>query len=207
MKKIDVKKNLLNHSQAKVWLLGEYLKRYLNIISNDGYTRTIDIYDLFCGEGIYENGREGSPIVILREVKELFFANVSKLKTLPKINCHFNDIDSNKVLKTRNFILEKKLYYDKFGDIEYLNVDYEYYIYELNIKLQKLKSEKAFVFIDPYEYKHIKISQIKELLSNKKTEVLLWLPTQFMYRFESNGTPQALKDFIEELVPYKNWKA
>jgi hypothetical protein len=30
MSKKDVKKNLLHHSEAKVQLLGEYLKRYLN---------------------------------------------------------------------------------------------------------------------------------------------------------------------------------
>ncbi len=56
MAKKDVKTNLLNHSEAKVRILGEYLKRYLNIISNDGYTQLIKIFDLFCGEGIYENG-------------------------------------------------------------------------------------------------------------------------------------------------------
>ena len=34
----------------------------------------------------------------------------------------------------------------------------------------------------------------------------MWLPTQFMYRFEKNGTPTALKDFIEEITPYDQWK-
>jgi hypothetical protein len=41
MTKVDVKRNLLEHSEVKVRLLGEYLKRYLNIISNDGYTEKI----------------------------------------------------------------------------------------------------------------------------------------------------------------------
>ena len=50
MKKKDVKRNLLNHSEIKIRLLREYLKRYLNIIANDGYTERIKIYDLFCGE-------------------------------------------------------------------------------------------------------------------------------------------------------------
>lgn len=40
----------------------------------------------------------------------------------------------------------------------------------------------------------------------KKAEVLLWLPTQFMYRFSRNGTPEALLSFIEELTDYKEWK-
>jgi hypothetical protein len=72
--------------------------------------------------------------------------------------------------------------------------------------LKGLKNKKAFIFIDPYDYKHIKASHIKALLEHKNAEVLLWQPTQFMYRFEKNGTPQALKDFIEELVPYEQWK-
>jgi hypothetical protein len=75
--------------------------------------------------------------------------------------------------------------------------------------LPKLKSQnqKAFIFIDPYEYKHIKASQIRNLMSNGSSEVLLWLPTQFMYRFASNGTPEALKDFITEIIPkFDEWK-
>lgn len=72
MIKKNVKTNLLNHSEAKVKLLSEYLKRYLNIISNDGYTEKINIYDLFCGQGLYEDGGEGSPLVALRKVKVMF---------------------------------------------------------------------------------------------------------------------------------------
>lgn len=84
------KTNLLNHSEAKVRLLSEYLKRYLNIICNDGYTKRIKIYDLFCGEGLYNNGGEGSPIVILKQIKDLHTLNVAKVDSIPAIDCHFN---------------------------------------------------------------------------------------------------------------------
>ncbi len=207
MNKKDVKKNLLNHSEAKVKLLGDYLKRYLNIISNDGYTEGIEIYDLFCGEGIYNNGGEGSPMVIMRAIKDVHFINVAKSNSIPSINCFFNDLNSSKVKRAEESIINKSLYYERFGKLEFSSIDYKDYLKKLELNLKDLKKEKAFIFIDPYEYKHIKIHQIKNLLANKKTEVLLWLPTQFMYRFEANGTPQALKDFIEELVPYKDWKS
>src|SRR5690606_5943752 len=49
-------------------------------------------------------------------------------------------------------------------------------------------------------------NQIKNLMAKGNAEVLLWLPTQFMYRFSNNGTPEALKDFIEELELFKSWK-
>lgn len=201
----DVKKNLLSHSEAKVNLLGEYINRFLNIICNDGYTRKIYVYDLFCGEGIYVNGGEGSPMVLMRAVKDVHFKNVARKRVRTKIDCFFNDIDNQKVEKARKSIYTKNLYYPDFGEITFSSQDYKDFLNNLPDNLLKLKEEKAFIFLDPYEYKHIKMSHLKSLMANKKSEVLLWLPTQFMYRFEKNGTPTALKDFIEELVPFEKW--
>lgn len=207
MKQKNVKKNLLSHSEAKVKLLGEYLKRYLNIIVNDGFTKQIDVYDLFCGEGIYENGGEGSPIVIMRTIKDIYYKNVARSSNIPKINCYFNDIEESKVDNVKKGIADKKLYYSDYGEIRYSSKDYKDILDNLVTSLNSYKNKKAFIFIDPYEYKHIKVSHIKKLMSSGKSEVLLWLPTQFMYRFEKNGTPSALKDFIKEIVPFEQWKS
>lgn len=209
MTKKDVKANLLNHSEAKVRLLGEYLKRYLNIICNDGYTKRIKVFDLFCGEGLYENGGEGSPLVTMRQIKDVHFLNVAKSNSIPKIDCHFNDIEESKIKKVEQSLKDKSLYYPEFGELEFSTEDYQIQYEKLINKLPKLKplNQKAFIFIDPYEYKHIKASQIKNLMSKGSSEVLLWLPTQFMYRFASNGTPEALKDFITEIIPnFDKWR-
>jgi len=209
MTKKDVKLNLLNHSEAKVRLLGEYLKRYLSIICNDGYTRRIKIYDLFCGEGLYENGGEGSPLVTMRQIKDIHFVSVAKASGIPKIDCHFNDIEGSKVKKVEQALKDKSLYYPEFGDLHFSSEDYQLQYKNLLSQLPNLKAldQKAFIFIDPYEYKHIKASQIKNLMSKGSSEVLLWLPTQFMYRFASNGTPEALKDFITEIIPkFNEWR-
>lgn len=209
MLKKDVKTNLLDHSEAKVRLLGEYLKRYLSIICNDGFTKRIKVYDMFCGEGLYENGGEGSPLVIMRQIKDTHFNNASKLSSIPKIDGHFNDIDVNKVKKVERILKEKKLYYPEFGSLTFATNDYQVQYEELiaDLPIFKSLSQKAFIFIDPYEYKHIKASQIKNLMTNGSSEVLLWLPTQFMYRFASNGTPEALKDFIAEIIPnFNEWR-
>jgi len=208
MAKKDIKTNLLNHSEAKVRLLGEYLKRYLNIISNDGYTEKINIYDLFCGQGVYENEGEGSPIVALRHIKETYYSIIDKKPDkLPKINCQFNDIDKCKIEILGNAIKSKCLHYNNFGNLELTTNDYKLEVERLKQLFKCFKNEKAFVFIDPYGYKDIKSDQIKSLIGcNKKVEILLWLPTQHMYRFSDNGAPEALIDFIEELTQYKDWK-
>jgi three-Cys-motif partner protein len=73
-------KVMLDHSKAKVLLLQKYFEKYLNIIVNDGYTQKINVFDLFCGEGVYENEGEGSSIAILRTLKDLHFINKAKHK-------------------------------------------------------------------------------------------------------------------------------
>jgi three-Cys-motif partner protein len=201
MKKKDVKTNLLNHSDAKVRLLGEYLKRYLNIISNDGYTEKINFYDLFCGQGEYENGGEGSPLVTLRKIKDTYFSKIANTHNKkPKIDCQFNDINPSKLEILRNAISAKSLHYPNIGNLEITSVDYQIEVKRLAEIFKCFKNEKGFVFIDPYGYKDVKAEHIKELMNcNNKSEVLLWLPIQFMYRFSKNETPESLQNFIDEL--------
>lgn len=201
MVKKNVKTNLLNHSEAKVKLLSEYLKRYLNIISNDGYTEKINIYDLFCGQGLYEDGGEGSPLVALRKVKETYYTKIANSPNkLPKINCQFNDIDESKISILKDAIKSKSLHYKNIGDIEFTSNDYQEEVNKLSESFSKFKNEKGFVFIDPYGYKDVKATHIKKLLDCKnKSEVLLWLPIQFMYRFSGSGIPESLNNFISEL--------
>ncbi len=115
-------------------------------------------------------------------------------------------ISIKKIEKLDRIIKNKSLDYEEFGNIEFKSNDYQNELKNLLKILPMLRNEKAFIFIDPYEYKHIKASQIKKLLESGNSEVLLWLPIQFMYRFSSRGTPQALQGFIDEFTQYENWK-
>ncbi|HVI44592.1 MAG TPA: three-Cys-motif partner protein TcmP [Chitinophaga sp.] len=201
MNKRDVKTNLLDHSQAKVRLLGEYVKRYLNIISNDGFTDAIHMYDLFCGQGIYENDGHGSPLVILEHVKETHYSLIDKKpRKLPKINCYLNDIEKSKTDILNQYITDNSLHYSVIGNLQISNADYKQAVVALKACFEKFKNEKAFVFIDPYGYKELVAGDIQGLLGkHKKSEVLLWLPIQFMYRFADEGTPAILKNFMSDL--------
>lgn len=197
--KKEPKSNLLEHSKAKVRLLGKYLERYLAIITNDKYTERIKIYDLYCGVGVYDNEEEGSPLVILRTINQLHAGNITGSKYIIPIDCHFNDIEKVNVGNVENAIKLRSLYNPNFGDIVFTVEDYQHEIRKILEVLPKLTNQKIFIFIDPYGYKDIKPSDIKSLLESKNSEILLFLPTQFMYRFDKKGTPQALKDFNEEL--------
>lgn len=205
-KRINSQKTMLNHSQAKVRLLGRYLDRYFNIISNAKVTERIHVFDLFCGEGVYENGEKGSPFIILDAAKRLHNINSGKIPQIPPINIYLNDKSDSKIQKVRSEVEKAKAHNEGFGKLYYSKKDYKDVVPGLVSFTERLQREKAFIFIDPYGYKDISITEIKDLLKCKKTEVLLFLPTQFMYRFDESGTPESLIKLLDDLVSYENWK-
>lgn len=70
---------MMEHSEVKIRLLETYLKKYLQILSLSPFTSDIYLYDLFSGEGIYENGGKGSPIIFLETIKNTYFAHETKV--------------------------------------------------------------------------------------------------------------------------------
>ena len=65
------KDNVFEHSQAKLNFYKNYLARYLIILLNDQHTSQINIYDVFCGVGIYNDGNQGSPVIAIEIIRDL----------------------------------------------------------------------------------------------------------------------------------------
>lgn len=201
----ESQQTMMQHSEVKIKLLKLYLEIYLNVLTKSKYCGDIHLYDLFCGEGIYDNEGKGSPIIILETIKKIFYSNKANGNTTDKFNCLFNDIEAWKIEKLQTEIANRNLYYPEMGKLNFSQKDYRNLVSEVSKEINGLKNQKAFIFIDPYGYKDIKVSDLKTLLQSNKSEVLLFLPTQFMFRFETKGTPECLVEFINELMPVDQW--
>lgn len=189
----DSQKDMFEHSSKKVELLRLYLNAYLAVLGFDGFTDAIRCHDIFCGEGVYPNGGKGSPIVFAETLIEAALRNPSK-----RFSLHFNDQDADKVenvkkelsqlgqLPTNLVVTSSVLRFDQV-------------IQETKDKLAQMGKEKAFLFVDPYGYKEIKPQLIQELMLSGKCELLLFLPTQQMFRFSKKGTPESLAGFLDEI--------
>ena len=66
--KTDAKKVMLPHSKAKLDYYQSYLRIYLPILRLASFTRNINIFDVFCGTGIYDDGTKGSPILAFEAI-------------------------------------------------------------------------------------------------------------------------------------------
>lgn len=201
-KKENVKDVMLLHSQAKVKFYAEYLKRYLRILCLSDKVDTINIFDVFCGMGIYKDGNKGSSVVAYDEIcnclNDPMFQNRGT-----KISLWLNDIDTSKIDIVRQYVSEHK---NQSCTVNFCNKD-------INQMFSIVKDEisvfsphtRNLIFIDPYGYKDIKGGLLYDLL-NDKSEVILFLPISFMYRFSKSALEdddnkyQALKNFTDSLL-------
>ena len=160
----DSQINMYDHSEIKVRLLTLYLERYLNILNQSPYTSDVNVYDLFCSEGIYENGGKGSPICILEIIKGIYEDNIKKGKA-GKFNCLFNDNDVEKIAKLKESVNRLDLHNTAMGTLDYAEKEYKEILNDVVNEIKGFKSKKGFIFIDPYGYKDIQVKDIKELFT------------------------------------------
>jgi three-Cys-motif partner protein len=207
MSKAESQTNLFDHSEAKVNLFGRYFSIYLNVLARSSI-QNIYLFDLFCGEGVYKDGGKGSSIIALECVKNHYFSNNN---TCPNLFITFNDsekseIEIGKLKIERVKELASKIFCPENVKVGYSKIDYNLLISKVIQRTSLLQgNERALIFIDPWGYKEIDPTDIKELMKNGKTEVILFLPVYFMSRFANKSKDldfkggKALREFMGKL--------
>lgn len=202
--KEETQKNVLEHSQAKLDFYKNYLWRYLTVLLQDLYTTKVNIYDVFCGTGIYENGGKGSPIIAMDAIKKM----IKKYPT-KQISLTINDVYEARVGSAKAYI--ENNYSSICNLLNVYNTDVSEMLKLVIDKISKTKSkEKNLIFIDPYGYKEIYKKDILSIMQAGKSEIILFLPISNMYRFskialvdEDNASYQHLQRFIEDFFEDK----
>jgi len=200
MKEKDIKSTMQIHSQAKVEFYHKYLELYLVILYNTKYIQVINIYDVFCGMGLYTDGHKGSPIVAYDTIKKIFESN-GKIK---KVHLFINDIDESRVYKVKEYI-DKNNMQMQCCEVSCFHENADDFLIKICNKVTKTNSNsRNLIFIDPYGYKQIKKEIIYQLMQNHRTEIILFLPISHMYRFtqyavanEDISQYKPLSDFVK----------
>lgn len=205
----DSLNKILPHSQAKLDLYQKYLEKYFSILGLAKGISKINIYDLFSGTGIYEDGKVGSPILAFQTIKDNRFFFTKKNWPLKPISLFINDKDSEKV-ETVRLIIEEKGLPEKF-QLECKSSDVIELFSEITERIEVQDGrERNLLFIDPYGYKTINPHVMRKLLQNGRTEIILFLPISFMHRFknislrEDKACYKALNEFVTSLFPLEH---
>ena len=204
-KKKSSKDVMLPHSDAKVTFYEKYLERYLAIMSVQKWYRRVNIYDVFCGRGVYADGGLGSPIRAVQVIK--------KIKTDYPSDTEFylnlNDLDVHHTENVKQYLAANIPDHRQYVEIHYSTVDAEGLLERLcRMLVATPKDVRNLLFIDPYGYKTIHKDTLERLMDDGKTEILLFLPVSFMHRFTHvafderrlKGT-EPLRKFISSYFP------
>ena len=193
-KKSNVKNTLQIHSQAKLEFYEKYLIRSLRILSLAQHIKRVNIYDVFCGAGIYDDGGKGSPIVAFDAIKELV-SDQSFSNTNTRICLIINDKEQQKIERVKIYIDSNN---QNFCDVRAYNEDVERMFSIVQQEVSNTATDtRNLIFIDPYGYKNIKKETLRQLMANGRTEIILFLPISHMHRF----TQKAIQD--EETAQYE----
>jgi three-Cys-motif partner protein len=193
VKEKDAKTNILPHTQAKLDLYKGYLEHYLRVLCQSDFCKKINLFDIYCGVGIYDDGKMGSPLLAIDCIRKTRTEMSDKGKFMPPISLLVNDNDAQKLENVKDKV--------KFQDID--NFSIEYYNKDANEMLDIVvnriskfpKEHRNLIFIDPYGYSDINKEKMISLLKNNCTEIILFLPVMQMYRFTETA-------FIHEEKPH-----
>jgi three-Cys-motif partner protein len=187
------------HTKAKHEILERYLDAWFPILAK--FNQRIIYLDGFCGPGRYKGGEDGSPIIAIKKAlnhfqklkdREISFIFIDERKD--RIDHLKSEIASMAIPSNFSIYTEVSEFEKTVGQI--LN----------DLKSKNLNIAPTFAFIDPFGFKGIPFSLVKELLSNPKTEVFINIMAEFINRFVEHpdvntrqhiidlfGTPRALQ--------------
>lgn len=180
--KNNAKDVVLPHSQAKLALYQNYLLHYLRVLGLTPFVNKINLFDIYCGIGVYKDGNVGSPVITNKCIKETNEIIRQLGKQLKPITVNINDFEKHKIDN-----VEAILNADKIENCTYdfFNKDADEMLDIASTKVNSYQStERSLVFIDPYGYSQIHSEKIYNLIKNEHTEIILFLPVMQMYRFK-----------------------
>lgn len=191
--KTSAKDVMKPHSEAKVRFYQKYLETHLLILSSAGFVKEIHIYDLFCGRGVYADGKTGSAIRAYETIREVRRQRPSS----KRIVLHLNDKNPRHIEAVKGYIESHYQDEEKPCEVVYTQKDATEMLARLAARSwygRRVDGVQNVFFIDPYGYKEIRREFLEHLMDSGSSEILLFLPISFMHRFTRHA-------FSDEVTP------
>lgn len=171
------------HTQQKVAIYGAYLARYLKIITQSSYDQ-VNIFDPFAGCGKYGE-YDGSAVVACKSI----------LNVRGSVYCdcqlYLNEPDEKNKVE-----LQKHCSFDFVKCID--NIDANEFIAKY---CRRSMRGHSLWFIDPYGYTQVLRRSLDAVMSRRGTEIVLFIPLSFIYRFldarEGDASLKPIATFLE----------
>ncbi len=182
---------------AKIKIFKEYVEGYLPKILIP-YKKCF-IADFFSGPG--KNGdQNGSPLILIDRINYILTSPQLTNKEDLKIDILFNDFEEKHISNLKSEI-DKKSFNENIVNIYITNKSYDSILNAFITQLSNKKVHK-FVFLDPYAYSDVKVSNLQKLIKLQCIDILLFTPIFHSYRFANANFAENHKTrmFVEEFT-------
>ncbi len=175
---------------AKLEIFEDYAQAWIPTWVMQKATREIHIFDFFAGPGYDENKTPGSPIRILKKIKE---QKDNVLQKNVKIVVHLNEFDRQKSdqLKTScDEFMASDTIFSTSVKVEYYQEDFEKLFDTL---LPKIKRYPSLVYLDQNGVKFLSETYLLALEKTSQTDFLAFLSSSHISRF---GNKKEFKKYL-----------
>ncbi len=193
-------------SEAKATLIRRYVSIYLNILERAPGTTEVHVIDLFCGEGVYADGKKGTAVQLAEAVVDHHYSND---RSANRIRLLLNDIGMSEIELGREKIERVRDHCTSLSNRlpERINIEYSK---EDAVQVARREQDthkgradlKRLYIIDPGGYSQFPIREVIRLMQSNGTEVFLFLTNPQMYQFAQSTTiPPILKVIFSHVWP------
>lgn len=169
--------NIPPHTRVKHEILERYLSAWIPILARN--QSNLLYIDGFAGPGRYSNGEDGSPIIALH----------TALKYRNKFECNIRLLFVEKDEKRAEVLEQNLSQFSSFGRrIKYdvkSGIDFQSAWQDIarEYRLNNQSLPPTFAFIDPFGWKDIPLSVLKQIMNNSRCEVFITFMYEEINRF------------------------
>ena len=161
----------------KLEIFKGYIREWLPVFLSKRSFNTINIFDFFAGPGKDCNGVEGSPLIIINELKKYLENPYFPVASNIEIKVLFNDADPNKIA-----LLQKEIRRDDTFAVETTNLSFKESFVEQKGILESPSAVKL-VILDQCGIKQITHDIFEELISFPATDLMFFISSSILKRF------------------------
>lgn len=160
----------------------------------------IRIFDFFAGHGMDKNGKKGSPLIILEEVKNYINELNPKDVSIKIVLNEYKRKGYNQLLKN--------IGNSDVCDIAIENLDFQDAFDRYYPEMVKTQNHSAnLIFLDQCGIKHVTPEVFRKIINLKATDFLFFISSSFIHRFNEMEEFRKYVNIPEETLkanPYKH---
>ncbi|MDQ8047067.1 MAG: three-Cys-motif partner protein TcmP [Patulibacter sp.] len=176
-----------DHTRAKHVLLLAFFNKWVSIHSESfakrGVRGLVRIYDGFAGPGVYSDGAEGSPLIVLRAL----LTNENLAGRWARVRYQLQFVEKNAArarrLEAELTRLHAELVGHEVSAMDQVTWTVTCGTYEANVPPTVREPSALFLFLDPFGYSHAPMTLTQDLVQQPKSDTLIFAPFSFVNRF------------------------